>query len=454
MSLLRSLARKIGMDKSIAYTSAARILQAAGGVITALFIARFLTGVEQGFYYTFGSILAIQTFFELGLNGIITQYVAHEASHLTWQGNRLEGESIYRSRLSSLLHFCFKWYSCFAIVLFAVLMIAGFVFFNRYDHTGGTVSWHLPWIILSATTAANLMIAPLFAFLEGLGKVKEVAKYRFWQIGLGLLIVWLCLGCGAKLLTAAINSLTWVVVALLAFTLSPFGSILREVCSIKVVEKVSYIREIFPFQWKIALSWISGYFIFQLFNPVLFATDGPVVAGQMGMTLAALTGIQALSYSWTSTKVPTYSGMIEMKRYTELDTLFRRTLNQSIGINALCLMLFFLVIFAIRHYHITIFGLYLGDRFLAYLPLLMMMIPEFVNQYISAWATYLRCHKREPFLVNSIVTGILCCLSTIGLGRCFGVHGITIGYCIITLAVAPWGYYIYSTKKRLWHNPH
>ena len=174
----------------------------------------------------------------------------------------------------------------------------------------------------------------MFAFLEGLGKVKEVAKYRFYQISLGLLIVWMSLGCGAKLMTAAINSLTWVVVGVLAFTVSSFGRILHKVFREKVVEKVSYIKEIFPFQWKIALSWISGYFIFQLFNPVLFATDGAVVAGQMGMTLAALTGIQALSYSWTSTKVPTYSGMIAMKRYSELDQLFGRTLRQSVFINA------------------------------------------------------------------------------------------------------------------------
>ena len=220
-----------------------------------------------------------------------------------------------------------------------------------------------------------------------------------------------------------------------------------------MVEKVSYIKEIFPFQWKIALSWISGYFIFQLFNPVLFATDGAVVAGQMGMTLAALTGIQALSYSWTSTKVPTYSGMIAMKRYSELDQLFGRTLRQSVFINACCLALFFAVVFSIRQFHITVFDLYLGDRFLPALPLLLMMIPEFINQYISAWGTYLRCHKQEPYLINSVVTGILCCLSTVGLGHLFGVMGITSGYCLITVAITPWAYHIYTSKKKQWHNP-
>ena len=83
MSIIRSIAKKIGMDKSIAYSSGARIVQGFTGVVSVFFITSFLTGVEQGFYYTFGSILALQVFFELGLTGIMTQYVAHEASHLT-----------------------------------------------------------------------------------------------------------------------------------------------------------------------------------------------------------------------------------------------------------------------------------------------------------------------------------------------------------------------------------
>ena len=83
----RKIISKLGIDKAIAFTSLGRIIQAAGGIISVLFVARYLTGVEQGFYYTFGSIVAIQVFFELGLNGIITQYVAHEASHLKIHNN-------------------------------------------------------------------------------------------------------------------------------------------------------------------------------------------------------------------------------------------------------------------------------------------------------------------------------------------------------------------------------
>ena len=107
INLLKVTASKIGIDKSIAYSSGARVVQAFTGVGSVFFISTFLTGVEQGFYYTFGSILALQVFFELGLTGIMTQYVAHEASHLVLNKNgEYQGEERYKSRLASLVRFC------------------------------------------------------------------------------------------------------------------------------------------------------------------------------------------------------------------------------------------------------------------------------------------------------------------------------------------------------------
>ena len=84
MSIVKKIASKFGIDKSIMFTSSASVLGAFGSVVSVILVVKYLTSVEQGFYYTFGSIVAIQVFFELGLNGIITQYVAHEASNLKW----------------------------------------------------------------------------------------------------------------------------------------------------------------------------------------------------------------------------------------------------------------------------------------------------------------------------------------------------------------------------------
>lgn len=450
MQFLQKLSQQFGIDKAIFFTSSARLVQGIGGVVTVLFVARYLTGIEQGFYFTFASILAIQVFFELGLNGIITQYVAHESSHLVLCGNKYEGEDKYLSRMASLLHFCVKWYGILATALFLILSLTGFVFFSHFYKAEEAVDWLLPWLVLSFGTTLYFMLSPFIAFIEGLGKVKEVAKIRLVQQLTTILVVWSGLFVGVKLYVGGIGTLVGVVI-LCHFIFNKYLSLFRSIYSTKITERVSYYGEIFPFQWKIAISWISGYFIFQLFNPVLFATEGAVVAGQMGMTLAILNGIQALSNSWFSTKIPLYSGLIAQKEFQRLDAIFNITLKQSVFICGLSLIAMFSGITIIKYFSISIAGIDLGTRFLDNIPLILMMIPIFTNQFVFSWATYLRCHKQEPFLLYSIVAGVLSACSTIFMGKFYGVIGITAGYTLITLSLFYWSYKIFKTKKYEWH---
>lgn len=446
------IARRIGMDKAIAYSSGARIIQAVTGIVSIYFISRYLTGVEQGFYYTFGSLVAIQTFFELGLTSIITQYVAHEASHLTLTPDDVfEGDSKYKSRLSSLLRFSIKWYSVISVLFFFVILIVGFLFFTKFNEQDNEVSWQIPWILISIGTAIKLFQSPLTSFLMGIGLVKEMNKIGFYQQIILPLSAWIGLMCGFKLYVVGVSSVLAALIWNVYISRTNMQRLLQNIWKRNVTEKVIYSKEIFPYQWRIALSWISGYFIFQLFNPVLFATEGAVVAGQMGMTLAILNAIQAFSLSWLNTKVPLYSRLIALKDYVQLDVTFTKTLKQMSAICFLLLCIMLTGVWLLRVWEISIGGRLLANRFLNYLPMILMMIPLFINQYVSSWATYLRCHKQEPFLLNSICAGIACCLSTIFLGKWFGVLGVTGGYCFITVVFLPWGYWIYKTKKKEWH---
>ena len=447
-------AQKIGIDGAIAYSSGARIIQGIAGVGTIFFISTFLTGVEQGFYFTFGSILALQIFFELGLTGIMTQYVAHEASHLSLDSSmEYVGEQKYKSRLASLVRFCVKWYSVLAIVVLSFLIIAGYIYFTKYGDTQAEeVKWRIPWIIVAFSTSIQLFISPLNSILTGLGFVKETTRISFFQQIIMPLSIWVGLYCGAKLFVSGIayflSSVVWVVMANKRGLLI----ILRNFFKIEITEKVSYMKEIFPYQWKIALSWISGYFIFQLFNPVLFAAEGAVVAGQMGMTLTAINAIQALSISWMNTKIPLYSKFIALKDYTQLDNRFKTTFKQMILVCLSCMSLFFLFIVVLRENKIFVNGEQISERFLPYIPMALLVITSLTNQFISAWATYLRCHKKEPMVVQSVVVGILVMLSTVICGYKVGVIGVTLGYCLITVFISlPWTYKIFITKKREWH---
>lgn len=443
----------IGLDGSIFFTVIERVLQAGSGIVTLLIVAKCLTKVEQGYYYTFGSILAIQIFFELGLSNIIIQFVAHENALLKWEDKtKFEGPKEAASRLSSLLRFSIKWFAVLSVILCFGLLIAGYVFFYKFGKFDEPVNWQSPWIVLSITTSLSLMLSPILAFIEGLGRIREIAKIRAFQQVVQIILVFIFFMSGLKLYSSPLA-------AILAFSIIPTWILFSHRKDMLLfiwnkidVWKVNYKLEIFPFQWKIALSWISGYFIFQLFNPVLFATEGSVVAGQMGMTLAVLNAILMFSLSWISTKVPVFSNLVAQKEYDKLDNLFNKTLWQSVFLNFLALTIFFVAIFILRYFDVKFGQTQFADRFLPFEPMLFMMIPVFINHIVAALATYLRCHKKEPLLLQSLVMGILCSLSTLILGNYFGVFGMTLGYMSLTIIGAIWVYFIFKNKKKEWHN--
>lgn len=451
MNFKQFVKEKVGLDWAIFYTLVGRSFGIPVSVFTIFFIARYLTPEEQGYYYTFGSIAALQVFFELGLTGIITQFVAHEASHLTWNGKEFEGEEKYKSRLSSLLKFCAKWYFLFALLIVLLLLIAGFTFFNHYNSHGRDVNWKLPWIILVSGTAFNFLIAPITSFVEGLGKVKEIAQIRLIQQVLQPIVVWGGFVLGAKLFVAGMDAILKVTVVFLFILYSPILKMLKNIWKETVTETISYKHEIFPLQWRIAVSWVSGYFIFQLFNPVLFATEGATVAGQMGLTLQALNALQALTLSWINTKVPRISGLIALKEYAQLDILFNRTFKQVMTIGLCFVSVFVVVLISFQKMHLVLFEINFGDRFLNAVPLLLMAWATISMMPVNCWATYLRCHKKEPLMVNSVVMGVLCCTSTLLLGKLYGLIGIVVGFAILRLVSMLWIRSVYINKRMEWH---
>jgi O-antigen/teichoic acid export membrane protein len=450
----RKILSKVGIDNSILFTSSTSILSSFGSLLSIFLIVKFLSLGEQGFFYTFSSLVAIQVFFEMGLNGILVQFVAHEVSHLNWsESENLEGDPKHLSRLASLLRFSIYWYLSFAGLLFIALIIIGFYFFNSYSDNSITVNWESPWILLAFGTVTNLMASPFIAFIQGLGKIKEVAQLQFIQQLTRLITIWLGLIFGFKLYVLGLSGIVALLPLLFYFFLK-FKKVLISIWSSEITSKISYRNEIFPFQWKIAISWISGYFIFQLFNPVLFATAGPKIAGQMGITITALNGILVLSTSWISTKIPKFSNLIALKKYFELDNLFNKTIRQSAFVNLFGLVIFFFILLLLDFTNLLLGGMNLRDRFLDYLPLIIMMVPVFINNWVFGLATYLRCHKEEPLMSISITAAILNTLSIYFLAKKFGLIGVTIGYCFTVIILFPWTYYIFKKYSNIWRSSH
>ncbi len=67
-------------------------------------------------------------------------------------------------------------------------------------------------------------------------------------------------------------------------------------------------------------------------------------------------------------------------------------------------------------------------------------------------AIYIHAHKRDPFLMVYLASGITLGTSTYFLGRAYGAPGILTGWAVIMpLLTLGWSTRIFLKKRREWH---
>lgn len=442
-------ARQImGIDRAVFYTLCSRGGQLIAGFVNVILIVRSLSPIQQGFQYTFASILSLQVFLELGLNVVVLQFTSHERAHLTWtQGGTLDGDLTAKARLGSLMRLTLKWYAFAAGLLATILVPVGLLFFRRSPDAASAGIWQLPWLWLVLTTAGTLLLSPAFAILEGCGLVTDVARFRLAQDVTAYPVYWLSLVAGAGLFASPLFQTMRLLTAVgwLWTRQRPF---LRDQLTYHSGGvAINWWDEVWPMQWRIALSWASGFFIFQLFNPVLFVYFGAVVAGRMGMTLALTGAVTTLAIAWINTTAPTFGQLIARRDFISLDRLFSKTvLRATLAAIGGGIVLYGTVLLLWTR------NTPLSKRLLEPLPFALFTIVAVINVVIYAEASYLRAHKEEPFLWNSVIGGALTALSTYFLGRAFGVIGMAAGYFALAAVVGlGWGTWLFVAKRREWH---
>jgi hypothetical protein len=267
---------------------------------------------------------------------------------------------------------------------------------------------------------------PIFSFLEGCGQVRQVAKARFWQSVAIIVMSWTSLAAHHGLYAPGMVMFGYAGVAL-AFVWTRRRLLIELLRCAPGSHSISWRREIWSFQWQIAVSWLCAYFTMQIFTPLLFATRGPIEAGQMGMSLSIVGYVATLALAWTTTKAAPFGQMIGRGRLSEVRNFFFRTLRQSsavfAGLASFCEGgIVVLYLFAPR----------LAARMLSpwiFLPLILATAGRFV---VQSMAIYLRSFKREPFLVQSIGVASLTLLFSLLVVRAWGSAGLALVFLLCT----------------------
>jgi hypothetical protein len=385
--------------------------------------------------------------FELGFSFVILQMASHERAHLTFSADgTIAGDLIAHARLASVLQKAVRWYAIAALFFVGIALPVGFLFFNTYRHAGPPISFSLPWCMVVFAATLTFLLDPVLSFLEGCGYVARVATLRFVQAISGSLLAWAALlahhglfAPALMILGQGVTALIWLsgkrVLLISLFTHCSGGN------------HIQWRTEVWPFQWRIAVSWICGYFMLQFFTPVLFAYRGPAEAAQMGMSISIAGALTAVCISWVNTKAAPFGNMIARRQYAELDRTFFSALRQS-----LCVCICGIVAIWAGVMYLNAIGSPYAKRVLGPGSFGILLLATAVNHIWFSEAIYLRAHKQEKFLVISVSTAVLIALSTFMFGRRMGASGILAGYLAVSTVVGlVFGSMIFLRYRRVWH---
>lgn len=432
-------------DHAPFWNLALRAWQVAAGGFSLLAVARLLSPAEQGYYFTFASVLGLTVFFEMGLSVVLIQFASHELASLSFsQQGILVGDATARSRLAALAVMARRWYLVAAASFIVVASTVGWLFFSMRPDTG--IAWQWPWLGCVLATGGMLGLTPYWAITEGCGRVAEVARWRLAQSILGNTALWIALSTGAGLGALPLLPTGYLVVALTWF-ISRHSAFLHDLFATPPQALLDWKREVWPMQWRIALSWMSGYLIFQLFVPILFYVSGPLVAGRMGMTLTVSSALTTVGMAWIASKSPRFGASIARRDWRHLDATFRSATIVSVMVTSALALAAVIGVLLLHRW-----GWSLGERVLDPLPFAITVATGVLNTVIFCQASYLRAHKQEPFLALSVAGGCVMLIVVALTGRFGTPLDLTIGYLLTTLFIGiGMGSRVFQRCRREWH---
>ena len=219
------------------------------------------------------------------------------------------------------------------------------------------------------------------------------------------MLTWFALLSGVGLYATAASSFALFLVGIVWIKFN-FYKVIKQAFtrSTKPRDSISWKNEILPLQWRIGMSWLCGYFIFNMFNPIAFKFYGAEFAGKLGMSITIVNLMLNLSLSWIMTKAPLFGNCIAQDKKNELNTLYAKTFKQSVVFLCLVITGANAVLFILNK-----IGIPIADRLLPPVYFMLLCLTAIGNHIVACQATYVRAHKVEKYLPNAILSAISMC---------------------------------------------
>ncbi len=375
-----------------------------------------LTPSEQGYYYSFVALVAIQTLFELGLSQVLIVFLAHEArGHAESKRRRITFRARAFARAS------FSQFARLSLTYALAVGLGGWCFFAfaRAAHEAEVVDWLVPWFTLVACYSFRLLLIWLEAVLEGMGLIADVLTVRIVAHVAWLTAFALCVTRGLQLHSLAVATAALFLSSLIAYGrhASLFLRLMRPIPAANPRPTADWRGESRSLQWRVSGSWISGYLISGTPVPLVLSLVGAAQAGQLGVALQFAAAVGVVAAAMTSPRLALASRLMANGDVEGYRNLLRRTMRSALASGGAVAVAALAVLSALQA---------LRPEMAPQLPPLgatsLLLVAALVNCAMSCVAVFARAQKRELFALTLFGVALL---TTGGTLSAQGAGGIT-----------------------------
>jgi len=399
--------KEIINDAAVRWVLVSRLLLAVGSVVSIVLVIHRLSAVQQGIYYAFSSLISAQVLFEMGFGVVSLQRISSTFSKIdSPKPLSASRRADFALEWAGHVRLCVIWYLVCAATFFISACCGGVYYFGASLSGIKSSDWTGPWIALVSTSTLSLVITAFTIAAEGSGHVNHVSRLRsIANVGkIGALIIAIYMRAG--LWSLSISILIWSLIVCLGLGSAVYAKLI-DACVLGSGSKVSWYRDLFGFQWKIAVSWLSGFFIFNIMTLAILRSKTAEEAGEFGVGMALSGGLSAIANSFFVTKQFAWAGLVARKDWISLDQSWLKSTRYAIILCALAAVLLWLSALAL----ISAWP-QASRRLPEQSILILLLLVAIMNQYALSVAVYLRAHGSEVLMKSSLLfagTMLLAC---------------------------------------------
>jgi O-antigen/teichoic acid export membrane protein len=412
------------------------VFRTGGALLTLPIALQVIPAAEMGLYYTFLSISALGLLLDMGFSQTLIRFTSHAwagAARFHQQGlpQRPKNKSPNLLLLTRLMTAARFWYTAIGVGIFLVLSIVGGLFVDhKITHEDLTVQLFYCWLAMSVAVGYSFASELWRTLLFGLGHVKESHQVSIVAHMGAIFVTLISLLGGLGLWAFPIAKVVFGTLNFL-FAKKIFAKNLSLSFSSWSQGK-GLISTMWPTAWRQGIVTIGEFFALRASVIVCASLYGLKATASYGLTLQVLSVIAAICSAPLAVSVPLIS---EYRIRREKDKLVKLFLSRSY-----IAIFFILILGAVAVYFGPLLLIMLGSKtvFLETEIFLMLVVIQALNVHQSFWVTLVLTENKNPFVILSILTGLLGVALSWYFGLKHGLRGMILAQAAVSIVFMSW----------------